>query len=57
MPTVDQLMHWGADKPGNVLISAKWWRIVTAMFVHVGIIAPGHQHVVPAGTWGFWPNL
>jgi rhomboid protease GluP len=37
-PTVDQLMHWGADNAGNVLIQGQWWRIVTAMFVHVGII-------------------
>jgi rhomboid protease GluP len=37
-PTVGQLMHWGADNAGNVLIDGEWWRIVTAMFVHVGII-------------------
>ncbi len=38
MPTVDQLMRWGADRPNNVLVYGQWWRIVTAMFVHVGII-------------------
>jgi membrane associated rhomboid family serine protease len=38
MPTLDQLMKWGADRPNNVLINGEWWRIVTAMFVHVGII-------------------
>ncbi|MFZ2023770.1 MAG: rhomboid family intramembrane serine protease [Terracidiphilus sp.] len=38
MPTVDQLMHWGADRPDNILIQGEWWRIVTAMFVHVGIL-------------------
>jgi rhomboid protease GluP len=37
-PTRDQLMFWGADNAGSVLISGEWWRIVTAMFVHVGII-------------------
>jgi len=37
-PTVDQLMHWGADNAGSVLIEGQWWRIVTAMFVHVGIL-------------------
>ena len=31
-------MHWGADNAGNVLIGGEWWRIVTAMFVHVGIL-------------------
>jgi rhomboid protease GluP len=31
-------MNWGADNAGNVLIEGQWWRIVTAMFVHVGIL-------------------
>ena len=31
-------MHWGANNAGNVLINDQWWRIVTAMFVHVGIL-------------------
>ena len=38
MPTLDQLMFWGADRPDNVLLYGQWWRIVTAMFVHVGIL-------------------
>jgi rhomboid protease GluP len=37
-PTTGQLMHWGADNAGSVLINGEWWRIVTAMFVHVGIL-------------------
>jgi rhomboid protease GluP len=37
-PTTDQLMHWGANNAGSVLINGEWWRIVTAMFVHVGIL-------------------
>jgi rhomboid protease GluP len=37
-PTTAQLMYWGADNAGNVLIYGEWWRIVTAMFVHVGIL-------------------
>jgi rhomboid protease GluP len=37
-PTVEQLMNWGASSAGNVLIDAQWWRIVTAMFLHVGIL-------------------
>jgi rhomboid protease GluP len=32
------LMHFGADNAGSVLIDGQWWRIVSAMFVHVGII-------------------
>ncbi|MGB7983563.1 MAG: rhomboid family intramembrane serine protease [Terracidiphilus sp.] len=37
-PTSDQLLFWGADNAGSVLIQGQWWRIVTAMFVHVGIL-------------------
>jgi rhomboid protease GluP len=37
-PTTIQLMHWGADNAGAVLQYGEWWRIVTAMFVHVGIV-------------------
>jgi rhomboid protease GluP len=37
-PTPDQLMSWGANNAGSVLIDSEWWRIVTAMFVHVGIL-------------------
>ncbi len=48
MPTVDQLMHWGADNAGNVLIDGQWWRIVTAMFVHVGIL-----HIA-TNMWCLW---
>jgi rhomboid protease GluP len=38
MPTEDQLRYWGADNAGKVLIGGEWWRIVSAMFVHVGIL-------------------
>jgi rhomboid protease GluP len=37
-PTNDQLMYWGADNAGSVLVQGQWWRIVSAMFVHVGLI-------------------
>ena len=37
-PTVDQLMNWGANNAGSVLIDGQWQRIVTAMFLHVGIL-------------------
>lgn len=37
-PTSDQIMHWGADSAGSVLILGQWWRIVSAMFVHFGIL-------------------
>ena len=37
-PTTGNLLMWGADNPGAVLYGGEWWRIVTAMFVHVGIL-------------------
>jgi len=38
-PDPDQLLqHWGANNAGAVLCLGEWWRIVTAMFVHVGIL-------------------
>jgi rhomboid protease GluP len=37
-PTVGQLVHWGANNPTAVLFYGQWWRVITAMFVHVGII-------------------
>jgi rhomboid protease GluP len=47
-PNTDQLMYWGADNAGAVLIGGQWWRIVTAMFVHVGIL-----HLL-TNMWCLW---
>jgi len=37
-PTPDQLMIFGANQPRAVLLDGQWQRVVTAMFVHVGIV-------------------
>jgi rhomboid protease GluP len=37
-PTRAQLLHWGANSSEQVLVHGEWVRVVTAMFVHVGII-------------------
>jgi rhomboid protease GluP len=47
-PNLGQLMYWGADNAGNVLVKGEWWRIVTAMFVHVGWI-----HLL-CNMWCLW---
>ena len=46
--TTDQLKQWGADNAGSVLVYGEWWRIVTAMFVHVGWI-----HLL-GNMWCLW---
>jgi len=38
VPGADQVLQFGADQADKVLILGEWWRIVTAMFVHVGIL-------------------
>jgi rhomboid protease GluP len=47
-PSPEQLLYWGADNAGNVLQHGEWWRIVTAMFVHVGWI-----HLL-GNMWCLW---
>ena len=47
-PDSYQLIQWGADNAGLVLNGGQWWRIVTAMFVHVGIL-----HLV-TNMWCLW---
>lgn len=37
-PTPEQLIPWGANNAGAVLIFGEWQRIVSAMFIHVGIL-------------------
>jgi rhomboid protease GluP len=38
-PSPDQLLHYfGANNAGYVLYLGQWWRILTAMFVHAGLL-------------------
>ena len=47
-PTTKQLVQWGANNGTLVLHYGQWWRLITAMFVHVGII-----HIA-SNMWCLW---
>ncbi|MHB1022914.1 MAG: rhomboid family intramembrane serine protease [Acidobacteriaceae bacterium] len=36
-PTALDILHWGANRGFNVL-NGEWWRLLTATFVHVGLL-------------------
>jgi len=46
-PTTDQLLHWGANA-GFYTLSGQWWRLLTSVFVHIGIIHIGFN------MWCLW---
>ena len=46
-PDTSQLVHYGATNAG-LIMSGQWWRLLTATFVHVGIIHIG------TNMWCLW---
>jgi rhomboid protease GluP len=47
-PTTTQLVHYGATNAGYVLVGGQWWRLLTATFVHVGLL-----HIA-TNMWCLW---
>jgi rhomboid protease GluP len=47
-PTVGQLVHFGANSTYLVVAQGEWYRLLTATFVHIGII-----HIA-ANMWCLW---
>jgi rhomboid protease GluP len=47
-PTSGQLLHYGANSAGLVLNQGQWWRLLSATFVHIGII-----HIA-TNMWCLW---
>jgi len=47
-PSSEQLLAFGADNGGRVLINGEWWRLVTSTFVHAG---PLH---IATNMWCLW---
>lgn len=47
-PTADLLLHFGANSAGLVLSQGQWWRLLSAIFVHIGII-----HIA-TNMWCLW---
>ena len=47
-PTPNQLVRFGATDPQLILFAGQWWRLLTATFVHVGLI-----HIA-TNMWCLW---
>ena len=46
-PSTVQLLHYGAANP-DLILSGQWWRLLSAIFVHVGLI-----HIA-TNMWCLW---
>ncbi len=47
-PTAQDILRWGANRGANEILYGQWWRLLTATFVHVGIV-----HIA-TNMWCLW---
>src|SRR5580692_2593887 len=47
-PTTAQLVHYGATNTAAIILGHQWWRLLTATFVHVGLL-----HIA-TNMWCLW---
>ncbi len=47
-PTAAQILRWGANRGANEILHGQWWRLLSATFVHVGIL-----HIA-TNMWCLW---
>ena len=47
-PTTQHILHWGASNGVSEIAYGQWWRLLTATFVHVGIVHIG------TNMWCLW---
>jgi len=47
-PTAQNILDWGASRGVNEILYGQWWRLLTATFVHVGIVHIG------TNMWCLW---
>jgi rhomboid protease GluP len=47
-PTAQEILRWGASRGANEIVYGEWWRLLTATFVHVGIVHIG------TNMWCLW---
>jgi len=47
-PTAQDILRWGASRGANEIVYGQWWRLLSATFVHVGIVHIG------TNMWCLW---
>jgi rhomboid protease GluP len=47
-PSSAQIVHWGGDFGPYVLLYGQWWRLISAAFVHIGLL-----HIA-TNMWCLW---